>query len=112
MKGTAPRLGRTLAVQLVKIAALLLAVSIIAFALVCASPIDPVQQYILGLGTAVSAEQRAEIEAYWGVNEPPDRTSGIWAGSRSCSGATWANPPCIGGLWPISSASALSTPWP
>lgn len=71
MKGTAPRLGRTLAVQLVKIAALLLAVSIIAFALVCASPIDPVQQYILGLGTAVSAEQRAEIEAYWGVNEPP-----------------------------------------
>ena len=50
---------------------LLLAVSLISFMLVSASPIDPVQQYILGLGTAVSSEQRAEIEEYWGVNEPP-----------------------------------------
>jgi len=50
---------------------LLLAVSIIAFVLVSASPIDPVQQYILGLGTAVSPEQRTELEEYWGVNEPP-----------------------------------------
>ena len=48
-----------------------MAVSIISFVLVSASPVDPVQQYILGLGTAVSPEQRAEIEDYWGVNEPP-----------------------------------------
>lgn len=71
MKGTPGRLARIFVKNVVKIVSLLLAVSIIAFALVCASPVDPVQQYILGLGSAVSAEQRAEIEDYWGVNEPP-----------------------------------------
>ncbi len=55
----------------VKILLLLLAVSIVSFALVSASPVDPVHQYILGLGTAVSPEQRAEIEEYWGIHEPP-----------------------------------------
>ena len=55
----------------IRFVSLLLAVSVIAFLLVTASPIDPVQQYILGLGAAVSPEQRAEIEDYWGVNEPP-----------------------------------------
>ncbi len=71
MKGMAPRLIKTFISYGIKILTLLLAVSIIAFALVSLSPVDPVQQYILGLGTAVSPEQRAEIEAYWGVNEPP-----------------------------------------
>ena len=65
------RLGRPLLRYGVKIVALLLAVSIVAFLLVCLSPVDPVQQYILGLGSAISPEQRAEIEAYWGVNQPP-----------------------------------------
>ena len=59
------RLGRPLLRYGVKIVALLLAVSIVAFLLVCLSPVDPVQQYILGLGSAISPEQRAEIEAYW-----------------------------------------------
>ena len=54
----------------IKIISLLFAVSIIAFVLVCASPVDPVDQYILGLGQAVSAEQRLEIEQYWGTDEP------------------------------------------
>ena len=71
MKGTLKRLIRILAVQSVKILSLLLAVSILSFALVSASPVDPVQQYILGLGTAVSPQQRAQIEDYWGVNESP-----------------------------------------
>ena len=44
--------------------------SVIAFALVSLSPVDPVQQYLLGAGP-VSEEQRAEIEDYWGVNDPP-----------------------------------------
>ncbi len=64
-----------------KILSLLLAVSIIAFALVCASPIDPVQQYILGLGTAVSPERRAAIEEYWGVNDPPVERYLNWLGN-------------------------------
>lgn len=49
---------------------LLLAVSVIAFALVSLSPVDPVQQYVLGAG-GVSAEQRQQLEEYWGVNAPP-----------------------------------------
>ena len=71
MKGTFPRFGRIFLKNFIKIVSLLLAVSIIAFALVCASPIDPVNQYIMGLGTAISAEQRAQLEDYWGVNDPP-----------------------------------------
>ena len=71
MKCSVGRMVKTVVVHSVKVISLLLAVSIIAFALICASPIDPVQQYILGLGTAVSPEQRAQIEAYWGVAEPP-----------------------------------------
>ncbi len=81
MQKTLPRLGKNLAIQGIKILSLLLAVSIIAFALVCASPIDPVQQYILGLGTAVSPERRAAIEEYWGVNQPPVERYFHWLGN-------------------------------
>lgn len=80
MNGASGRLIRTFLTYGVKIISLLLAVSIIAFALVSASPVDPVQQYILGLGTAVSPEQRAEIEDYWGVNEPPVQRYFSWLG--------------------------------
>ena len=81
MKGTVGRLARLLAGNLVKILSLLLAVSLIAFVLVTASPVDPVQQYILGLGTAVSPEQRAQIEAYWGVDQPPVQRYLSWLSS-------------------------------
>lgn len=56
---------------------LLLAVSAIAFILVSMSPIDPVQQYILSVG-GVSADQRIQLEAYWGVNEPPIQRFFTW----------------------------------
>lgn len=55
---------------LFRLLTLLLAVSVVAFALVSVSPVDPVQQYVLGAGN-VSVEQRAEIAAYWGLDEPP-----------------------------------------
>lgn len=71
MRGATKRLARIFVTYSIKILSLLLAVSVISFVLVTASPVDPVQQYIMGLGTAVSPEQRAEIEEYWGVNEPP-----------------------------------------
>ena len=80
MKGTSARLGRIFLRYGVKIISLLLAVSIIAFALVSFSPVDPVQQYILGVG-AVSPEQRAEIEEYWGVNDPPVQRYLNWLGA-------------------------------
>ena len=71
MKQTLKRLIRIFLKYSIRIITLLLVVCIISFVLVSASPVDPVQQYILGLGTAVSPQQRAEIEDYWGVNEPP-----------------------------------------
>lgn len=70
MKGTIGRLTRIFVTYSVRMITLLLAVSMITFVLVSESPVDPVQQYIMGLGTAVSPEQRAEIEDYWGVDEP------------------------------------------
>ena len=78
MKQTAMRLGRVFVRKGLRIVSLLLAVSIIAFALVCASPIDPVQQYILKLGTTVSPERRAALEEYWGVNDPPVKRYVNW----------------------------------
>ncbi|MDO4268739.1 MAG: ABC transporter permease [Eubacteriales bacterium] len=78
MKGTAGRLFRILVTYSIKIISLLLAVSVVSFVLVSASPVDPVQQYILGLDTAVSPEQRAEIEAYWGVGDPPAQRYFSW----------------------------------
>lgn len=71
MNGTLKRIVRIIFTYSIRMISLLLAVSAISFVLVSASPIDPVQQYIIGLGTAVSPQQRAEIEDYWGVNEPP-----------------------------------------
>ena len=81
MRSALPRLGKIFLKNLIKIISLLLAVSIIAFALVSASPIDPVGQYIMSLGTAVSAEQRAQLEEYWGVNDPPVQRYLHWLSS-------------------------------
>ena len=78
MKDTIVRLLRILVKNSIKIITLLLAVSIVSFTLVSISPIDPVQQYLLGLGTAVSQEKRAELEQYWGVDKPPVERYMIW----------------------------------
>ncbi len=78
MKETFGRLARIFFTYSIKIISLLLAVSAVSFALVSVSPVDPVQQYILGLGTAVSPEQRADIEDYWGVDEPPLERYASW----------------------------------
>lgn len=71
MKQTLGRLARILLTSGIKMISLLLAVSIVSFTLVTTSPVDPVQQYILGLGTGISQEQREQIEDYWGVDQPP-----------------------------------------
>ena len=80
MRGALGRFSRTFLTCGIRTISLLLAVSLISFILVSASPIDPVQQYILGLGTAVSPKQRAEIEEYWGVNKPPVERYITWLG--------------------------------
>ncbi len=50
---------------------LLIAVSILSFALVSLSPIDPVQSYIGADMIRVSEEQRQQIAENWGLDQPP-----------------------------------------
>ena len=51
---------------------LLFAVSVAAFALMTASPIDPLKANVgqVALGS-MSQEQIAKLEEYWGVGQPP-----------------------------------------
>lgn len=67
---TSSRIVRLFIENILKMVLLLFAVSIIAFVLVNYSPVDPVQQYVIGVG-GVSPEQRLQLEEYWGVNDPP-----------------------------------------
>lgn len=57
---------------------LLLFVVILAFILMMASPIDPIQSYV-GAGVAISPEQKANIAEYWGLNDPPMERFMNWA---------------------------------
>ncbi len=58
--------------SIIKIISLLIAVSILSFILVSASPVDPVRAYIGEVGMAnMSAENLARLEAYFGINTPP-----------------------------------------
>src|SRR5690625_3250230 len=54
---------------LLRLASLLIAISILSFILVSLSPIDPVQSYIGADMTRVSPDQRENIAEYWGLNE-------------------------------------------
>ncbi|RKQ33156.1 ABC transporter permease [Oceanobacillus halophilus] len=54
----------------IRLATLLVAVSILSFILVDSSPIDPVRSYVGADMNRVSPEQRQEIAEYWGLNEP------------------------------------------
>lgn len=56
--------------KLIKLASLLIAVSMLSFLLISYSPVDPVQSYIGADMTRVSPEQRENIAQYWGLNEP------------------------------------------
>ena len=58
--------------KLIRMALLLLGVSLTAFLLMDASPLDPLRTNIgqAALGT-MSPEQIARLEDYWGVNDPP-----------------------------------------
>ena len=60
---------------------LTVAVSVVTFLLMNASPIDPLQQNVgqAALGT-MSQEQVAKLEEYWGVNTPPLERYLAWAG--------------------------------
>lgn len=63
--------------KFIRMLLLLITVSIVTFTLVSMSPIDPLQANVgqAALG-AMSQEQKAKLEEYWGVNVPP-RSAGI-----------------------------------
>lgn len=67
--------------QAVRMFLLLFFVSLVAFTLLSISPIDPLQANVgqAALG-AMSQEQIAKLQAYWGVGEPPVERFLAWAG--------------------------------
>lgn len=67
--------------NLIRILLLTIGVSIVTFALMKASPVDPLQANVgqAALGT-MSQEQREKLEDYWGVNTPPVQQYLSWAG--------------------------------
>nr|WP_330390258.1 ABC transporter permease [Eisenbergiella tayi] len=67
--------------KFIRMLLLLITVSIVTFTLVSMSPIDPLQANVgqAALG-AMSQEQKAMLEEYWGVNVPPVRRYLNWAG--------------------------------
>ncbi|MDQ6419070.1 ABC transporter permease [Paenibacillus sp. LHD-117] len=64
-----------------RLALLLASVTFLTFLLVHLSPIDPVQAYIGADLLRVGPEQRAEIAAYWGLDQPFAERFLRWAGS-------------------------------
>ena len=67
--------------NLIRILLLTICISMVTFALMKASPIDPLQANVgqAALGT-MRQEQREKLEEYWGVNTPPIRQYLSWAG--------------------------------
>ena len=65
--------------KLLRMVLLLLGVSLAAFLLMSASPLDPLQTNVgqAALGT-MSQEQIAQLEDYWGVNDPPLERYLVW----------------------------------
>lgn len=57
---------------------LVVAICILSFILVSASPIDPLTAYI-GAESTLSAEAQEEIAEYWGLNDPPVERFLTWA---------------------------------
>lgn len=71
------KLGRFIVYRVIKLIVLLVALCIVTFALMEASPIDPVTAYV-GANTKVSAQQRELIAEHWGLNKPPAERFAAW----------------------------------
>jgi len=74
------KLLRSTITQLIRMALLLICVSILAFSLVSSAPVDPLQANIgqAALGS-MSEEQIQKLEQYWGVDTPPLERFLSWA---------------------------------
>jgi len=70
----------TISVRFIRMLTLLFGLSILTFTLVHLSPIDPVNAYVGGDGSA-SPEQIEKFKAYWGVDQGLVQKYGSWAGA-------------------------------
>lgn len=59
-----------LGLRLLRVMALVLVISLATFVLMKASPIDPINHYLGPAIAKVSSEQRAQIAAVWGLDQP------------------------------------------
>lgn len=73
-------LTRFLARRGLRLIVLLITVSTITFALMAASPVDPIEAYVGADTTTIGPEQRARIEERWGLDRPALERFGTWAG--------------------------------
>lgn len=71
---------KVLLYESIRMVLLLIAVSIVAFVLITKAPIDPLVSYI-GTNSTLSAEAKAEIAEYWGLNDPLPQRFMTWAGN-------------------------------
>lgn len=72
---------RPVLLRVARLLSLLVAVAVCSFALMSASPVDPVQAYVGADAAAVSPEQRQLIADRWGLDDPPLQRFGAWAGN-------------------------------
>lgn len=63
------RLVTFIAGKMTKMVLLLAVIAVVTFALISASPLDPIQAYVGADAAVVSPEQRAKIAEYWGLND-------------------------------------------
>ncbi|GAA2856611.1 ABC transporter permease [Streptosporangium fragile] len=71
-------LVRSVTIRVLRFATLLIGVSVLAFALVLNSPVDPIQAYI-GADVNVTDEQLARLREYWGLDGSPIEQYSAWA---------------------------------
>ncbi|CAM3299398.1 ABC transporter permease [Nocardioides dubius] len=64
----------------VRLATLLIGVAVGTFALLSASPVDPIEAYVGADSVQVSPEQREQIAERWGLDDPPVERFTAWAG--------------------------------
>ncbi|GAA2830051.1 ABC transporter permease [Kribbella solani] len=70
--------ARAIAARLLRLLLLLTAVAAASFALMAASPVDPVSAYVGADLAAIGPEQRAQIAERWGLDDPPLQRFGTW----------------------------------
>ncbi|MDO5503629.1 MAG: ABC transporter permease [Actinomycetia bacterium] len=77
----ATRAAAALAGKAARLLSLLVAVTLAAYVLISASPVDPVQAYVGAEARTLSPEQVAQIEQRWGLDEPLAGRFQAWAGN-------------------------------